>query len=194
MSVALKMNEIMQEVKKVSKDGKIAFGQTKYSFMSDAAVIDSVRDLMVGKGLVMFPVSTAAEVVHGDKSYLTKVEQAFKIVDTEDGDEITVMTAGEGYDSADKGAGKAMTNARKYALIQTFMLIGDDPDYVASDTYHAAVPTTTAAPGDVTFEKGKYPGEKISDVFAKDPGYVEWTASKSYPISATCMAFLKSQS
>ena len=51
-----------------------------------------------------------------------------------DGDSVIVAAVGEGSDSGDKSANKAMTGLYKYALRQTFCIeTGDDPDKYASE-------------------------------------------------------------
>ena len=191
MSVDKKILEIMQVVKTLSKDGKISFGNTKYNFISDEEVVAKLRQEMIDRGLIMYPKLSESEIVESGNKFLTKVTQTFVIQDTEDGSTIEICTCGQGMDSADKGSGKSNTSARKYALLQTFMLTGDDPDIIPSDSYHSASimpgsnhPTTTPVPpapeGQHVIGFGKHKGKILEELIKTDDGknWARWYADK----------------
>lgn len=200
-AVHKKILDIMKEIKFIKKDGKIAFGSTKYAFITDDDVTGAIREQMLKSGLIMYPIESESEIEDHSGKLLTKVTQTFRIQDVDDESFIDIMTCGQGMDSADKGSGKSNTNARKYALLQTFMLTGDDPDEVPSDSYVSTpvkapyskpttpkpvVPEPKACPkpmqeGErhiVTFGT-KHKGEFLEDVVLKDRSYVEWMANGS---------------
>lgn len=192
MSVQKKILDIMQTIKTLEKDGKIAFGATKYNFISDEEVTQKVRQEMIVRGLVMYPTKSESEVISNEKgNFLTKVTQTFVIYDTDDDSFIEVQTCGQGMDSADKGSGKSNTNARKYALLQTFMLTGDDPDVTASDSYRTNTPVSNApasqypannngggVSSDTVIDFGKKRGQTLGQIFAEDRSYIEWLAGR----------------
>jgi hypothetical protein len=193
MPVLLKINKIMGEIKAIKKDGRIAFGSTNYNFIQDDEVVAVIREKMVENQLVMYPEMSHSNVFPfgeaGKEKLLTVTEQCFKIADAETGSFIVVTTVGQGADSADKGSGKSMTNARKYALLQTFMLTGDDPDKVASDSYHAggqAAATTTTTTGGATsdgrfvIDFGKHKGKYLDELLKTDDGkqWANWYIEK----------------
>lgn len=178
----------MQEVTIIKKEGKIAFGSTKYNFIADDDLTPLIRERMVAKGIIMFPTQSESQVIEAKGNILTVTQQYFKFLDTEDDSSITVCTVGQGYDTADKGSGKSMTNSRKYAILQTFMLTGDDPDNTASDSYHkptvttlpkapVQTPTTPTVPepeSGHTIGFGKYKGQYLEDIVMTDRNYVEY--------------------
>ena len=53
MSIAL--NCVMKDVTYVQKGGKVAFGSTKYSYMSEANLLEAARPAMVKHGLALMP-------------------------------------------------------------------------------------------------------------------------------------------
>lgn len=168
LSVTKKINDIMKEIKTIKKDGKIAFGNTRYSFITDDDVVQQLREEMVARGLIMYPIESESKVMDLGGKFLTITTQKFRIQDAEDDTFIEICTSGQGADSADKGSGKANTNSRKYALLQTFMLTGDDPDNVASDSYHQ--PQATVVDGKHLIPAGKYKGKYLEDVVTTDDG------------------------
>jgi hypothetical protein len=129
----------MGEVQHLEKDKPVTFGNTNYKAISEAHVTTVVRKAMIDAHLVMFPVSqtmNAREMIKDGirTGYLTEGNIEYKLCDTETGYSEIVSSSGQGVDSQDKGSGKAMTYAYKYALIRTFMIpSGEDPDYIASE-------------------------------------------------------------
>ena len=75
----------------------------------------------------------------------------YRFVNTDDPtDFIETTTFAEGIDSQDKGSGKAMTYADKYALMKAYKIsTGDDPDQTASE--------------DVNYTRKATPAPKCSD-------------------------------
>jgi len=137
--VAAKIAEVMQNVDYLQKDGRVAYGSTRYSYLSEEKITTEIRKAMLEVGLVIYPV--AMEVVN-QASIATKTGEArvinaritYRVQDVDSGEFIEVQALGEGMDAGDKAIYKAMTGAFKYAQRQTFMIpTGDDPDKVSSD-------------------------------------------------------------
>lgn len=131
MNVYQKMHAVMQNVQYLSKDGNIEYGKnTKYKAISEEKVTTAVRTAMVEVGLVIFPVSQSRERV----GQITSVDVQYRIQNIDDPDDyVLVVSSGDGADTQDKGAGKAMTYAFKYALLRAFAIpTGEDPDKVSS--------------------------------------------------------------
>jgi hypothetical protein len=65
---------------------------------------------------------------------MTRIETTYRFVNVDKPDEfIEIVSFAEGIDSQDKGSGKAMTYADKYALMKAYKIsTGDDPDQEAS--------------------------------------------------------------
>lgn len=131
---------VMGEVGYVQKDGKITKG-ANYKFASEGAFIQALRPVMMEHGIIVFPASTNVpnfqysnyETKSGTGMNMVLIRQGYRFVHAPSSTEIFVQTFGMGADSGDKASGKAMTNAFKYALRQTFMIeTGDDPDETPS--------------------------------------------------------------
>ena len=130
MNIYEKLNAIMESVKSLKKDRKIAFGNTNYNYLSEAKTTEVVREQLIIHKLVIIPIKVEEEkqgsTTHGIYTY--------RVVNAENPEEyIDLMTSGQGHDSADKGSGKASSYAYKYLLWRTFAIpSNDDPDQVSS--------------------------------------------------------------
>ena len=144
MSVAAKLNKVMNAVARIKKDGKLQ-GGAGYAFLSEEAVTGILHDAFADVGLAIVP--TDYEILDnrldttyaGKNLYNTRIRAVFELIDTEDGDVRRICTLGEGSDSGDKTLNKCMTAAYKYALRQSCMIsTGDDPDKDTSNETAAA--------------------------------------------------------
>ena len=134
----------MSKVGYVQKEKKQGLN---YSFASEKALIEALRPEMVAAGIYMH-VSEMRNVE--TKTYETKggslmnhtlVTAVIRFTHTPSNSSIASLAIGEGADTGDKSANKAMTAAYKYALRQTFCIeTGDDPDNTPSDTQTRAAP------------------------------------------------------
>lgn len=130
-NVYKKIHEIMKDIQYLKKDGKVNFGNTKYSYLSEEKITENIRNSMLKVGLVMYPVSTKYQHMEDQKGEIVVVDYA--LADIESGEHITIQVAGKGCDTQDKSIPKAMTCAFKYAMRQTFCIAtGDDFDKVSS--------------------------------------------------------------
>ena len=129
-----KILNIMSRVKYLAKDDTVAFGNTKYKALSEEKVTTLMRAEMVTEGLIVYPV----DMTWTREGNISHVDVKYRIVDTDDNSFIEVVSCGDGYDTQDKGAGKAMTYAFKYMWLRTFAIpTGDDPDKGSSDEIDA---------------------------------------------------------
>ena len=114
----------MADLDYVQKEDKLVNDQ--YSFVSHDAVSAAIHPLLVKHGIVAVPrvISWAQD---GNRTSVD-LEVDFVNIDTpEDG--ITVPVFGYGIDKQDKGPGKAISYATKYAMLKLFVLeTGDDPE------------------------------------------------------------------
>ena len=77
-------------------------------------------------------------MVESREGNITHVHVKYKMVDTSDDTFIEVVSCGDGHDTQDKGAGKAMTYSFKYMWLRTFAIpTGDDPDKISSEEIDA---------------------------------------------------------
>ena len=142
-----KILAVMGSVNYLNKDGFVETGKGKgYKALTDEKVLGAVRPALVSAGLVILPVKmeqqrTDEQVKAYDGSTktnrITDVSVTYRIINVEDPkDYVEVVSAGTGVDTQDKGIGKAMTYAKKYAILNSFLIpSGEDTDQISSDKY-----------------------------------------------------------
>ena len=124
-----KILNVMEKVQHLEKDGKIAYGSTKYNYVTEQKVTSTVRQALIEEGLVILPIAITPERVDN----LTTILCCYKIIDIDTGQFEELVSVGQGSDSQDKGSNKALTGAYKYLLLRTFAIpTGDDPDKTSS--------------------------------------------------------------
>lgn len=116
--------QIANEIPYVAHEDKTVNGQ--YTFVSHDAVNDAVRSLLVKYGV---------NIIHDVIDYrrtgnLTEVQVNNRVINADSpNDSYCFSTWGTGIDSQDKGFGKAMSYACKYAMLKLFKVrTGDDPE------------------------------------------------------------------
>jgi len=148
MNIFEKMAAITAELQTVAKNLTVPSGGGKgYKAVSERDIIDAVKPLETAHGVYSYPVSREileSAMLENEKEYNGKVSKSttffsriktvYRFVNCEKPDEwIEMTTFAEGIDTADKGSGKAMTYADKYALMKAYKIsTGDDPDQEAS--------------------------------------------------------------
>lgn len=149
MNIYQKMAAITAELKAVEKDLSVQTTKTSsYKAVSERAILDAVKPLEEKYGVYSYPVSreivesnliqneSVYEDAKGNKtttpktSYMTRIKTVYRFVNIDyPGDCIETTTFAEGIDSQDKGSGKAMTYADKYALMKSYKIsTGEDVD------------------------------------------------------------------
>lgn len=102
-----------------------------YTIVSHDAVTAKVRPVLLKHGIVYYPVR--CEHTHNGNRAECSLTVRFVNID-EPSDFFDVPTFGYGIDTQDKGPGKAMSYAVKYALLKALGLeTGDDPDTESVD-------------------------------------------------------------
>jgi len=108
--------------KQPKKDGM------KYTFVSHDSVTALIRDVCQKVGLIFYPVEDSAQFTIDGNRVNLKLAVRFENIDNRE-DTVDVLGIGFGIDPGDKGPGKAISYAVKYALLKAFGLeTGDDPD------------------------------------------------------------------
>lgn len=133
------LNSLMKEVKFAPKEKN---PNLKYEIVSYDGLLDEVRDKAIAHGLVLIP----SECKHTNCTpyerqqigYNGEIKNVHMKCDSyiftftlwhSSGEFLTVQVPAVGVDEQDKGPGKAVTYAAKYAWLQVMMLKrGDDPD------------------------------------------------------------------
>lgn len=115
--------DAMQEVTYIQKERKQGM---RYTIVSHDAVTAKVRPALLKSGVVYYPIRCET----GQSGNRTEARMTIRFVNIDEPtDLIDVETFGYGIDDQDKGPGKAMSYAVKYALLKTLGLeTGDDPD------------------------------------------------------------------
>lgn len=125
LNIYQRLHAVMQEVDYVQKTHSIDVGKG-YKVVTHDAVTAKVRPSLVKHGVVYFPANL--RVTQSGNRTETLIDVQFVNVDTPS-EFILVPSVGYGIDTGDKGPGKAMSYAVKYALLKALGLeTGEDAD------------------------------------------------------------------
>lgn len=204
LNIYQRMAGITAELQTVAKN--LTVQQTKtssYKAVSERDILDAVKPLEAKYGVYSYPVSREvleSQMLESESEYqgktskkttfMTRIKTVYRFVNIDKPEEyIETTTFAEGMDTQDKGSGKAMTYADKYALMKGYKIsTGEDPDQTASEenNYKKATPTfKEAAPKETPREtlikmlkaSGKdlvqYSAEKGLNKQTTDERYVE---------------------
>lgn len=124
LNIFQRLANVMHDVTYIQKDKKQGM---RYSIVSHDVVTAKVRPAMLKHGIVYHPCA----INHYQNGNRTEVQLDVKFVNIDNPSEfIIVPSLGYGIDEQDKGPGKAISYAVKYALLKALGLeTGDDPDY-----------------------------------------------------------------
>ena len=135
LNIYQKINKVMQQVEAVQKESKKVNGQ--YTFVSHDAVAAALHMPMAENGIVMVP--SVGELVRDGNMTIVRMDIEFVNSDAPE-EKIKVSHYGYGIDPQDKGVGKAVSYAVKYALLKMFCLeTGDDVEKDNTDHKSDAV-------------------------------------------------------
>lgn len=119
---------VMSAASYIQKERKTGMN---YTIVSHDAVTAKVRPVLLENGIVYYPIR--CDHTHNGNRAECSMTVRFVNVD-EPSDFIDVQTFGYGVDPQDKGPGKAMSYAVKYALLKALGLeTGDDADHDSID-------------------------------------------------------------
>lgn len=148
MNIYEKLSAITTELGVVAKNLDVSTGKNNsYKAVSERDVLDAVKPLEAKYKVYSYPV--ARETMESDQlesestyngnttkrtTFYTRLKTTYRFVNIEKPEEFIETTVfSVGIDSQDKGDGKAMTYADKYALMKAYKIsTGDDPDQVGS--------------------------------------------------------------
>lgn len=148
MNIFEKMAAITAELQTVAKNLNVETGKGKgYKAVSERDIIDAVKPLEAKYGVYSYPADREVlesamldtDTQYGKKTtFFTRIKTTYCFVNIEKPDDfIETITFAEGIDAQDKGSGKAMTYADKYALMKAYKIsTGDDPDAEPSNDEH----------------------------------------------------------
>lgn len=135
---------IQTEIKTIEKNLKVGKGEQQYKATRERDVIDAVKPLENKHGVYSYCydreiVSTQeTENKYHTVSYWQRFKCKYKFVNVDKPTEfIETVTFADGVDTLDKGSGKGMTYADKYALMKVYKIsTGDDLDQYQSVEQH----------------------------------------------------------
>lgn len=174
-----RMSAITAELRTVAKNLTVPTGgKNTYKAVSERDILDAVKPIEEKHGVYSYPVSRTvleSNLLESENTYngqtkktttfMTRIETVYRFVNVDKPTEyIETTTFAEGIDSQDKGSGKAMTYADKYALMKAYKIsTGDDPDQDASveKEYTKATPAQKPAKAPKPTGKQKTPREQL---------------------------------
>ena len=139
---------ITEELGVVAKNLSVSAGKGSYKAVSERDVIDAVKPLETKYRVYSYAsdrVILESETLETEKNYqgnisksttfFTRMQTTFTFINIDNPeDRYTTIVFSEGIDPGDKGSGKAMTYADKYALMKAYKIsTGDDPDQNPSE-------------------------------------------------------------
>lgn len=126
-----RLAQAMGKVDYIQKEKKQGM---RYSIVSHDAVTAKVRPALLEAG-VIYHVSSLSFEQMGNRTQCHVVVSFVNVDDPRE--KLETQSFGYGIDDQDKGPGKAMSYAVKYALLKTLGLeTGDDPDHEQEVTYN----------------------------------------------------------
>ena len=156
MNLYQKMEAITSELQTVGKNLEVTTGKSSYKAVSERDILDAVKPVENKYGVYSYPVSREVlesnmlenvkeytdkggnTTVTKSTTFMSRIKTTYRFVNVDNPDEfIETVTFAEGIDSQDKGSGKAMTYADKYALMKAYKIsTGEDPDQNGSNDEH----------------------------------------------------------
>ena len=144
MNIFEKLSAITSELETVGKNLTVSAGTSgSYKAVSERDILDAVKPLENKYRVYSYPFSrdvVESQIIEKTTKYgtssqiMSRIRTIYRFVNIDNTAEyIDTTVFSEGIDSQDKGSGKAMTYADKYALMKAYKIsTGDDPDKDAS--------------------------------------------------------------
>lgn len=162
LNIFQKVAAITSELQTVAKNLEVSTGKNSYKAVSERDILDAVKPLENKYGVYSYPVSREvleSNLLDSVKEYtdrggnttvtrsttlMSRIKTVYRFVNIDKPEEyIETVTFAEGIDSQDKGSGKAMTYADKYALMKGYKIsTGEDPDQNGSNDENYTKKTT----------------------------------------------------
>lgn len=133
MNLFQRINEVRKKIAYVQKDKSVSTGQGSYKAVTHDQVTAMVRDHMVSVGIICYPeliASASMPKEEGSKQFRYEATYAFHFVNADEpSDRIKVTIQAHAMDNADKAPGKALSYAKKYAVLKLFEIeTGEDEE------------------------------------------------------------------
>lgn len=138
MNLYQRINEVRKLINYVQKDKSVSTGAGSYKAVTHDQVTGMVRAHMVSQGIVSYPVliesSSLPKEVDKDmntaKQFRYEATYDFMFVNIDEpSDTLTIRIQAHAMDNADKAPGKALSYAKKYAILKLFEIeTGEDEE------------------------------------------------------------------
>lgn len=133
MNLYEKINEIRKAVDYIQKDKSVSTGGGSYKAVTHDAVTGILRSHMITHGIICVPNLVASHSdpkEEGSKQFRYVATYSFDFVNAEKPDEkLTIIIESHAMDNADKAPGKAISYAKKYAVLKLFEIeTGEDEE------------------------------------------------------------------
>jgi hypothetical protein len=133
-----RINEVRKSIDYIQKDKSVSTGGSSYKAVTHDQVTAMVRDHMVKHGIVSYPVLVESVSLPKEVNANMEVAKQFRYEATYDiifvncddpKDTFTVRIQAHAMDNADKACGKALSYAKKYAILKLFEIeTGEDEE------------------------------------------------------------------
>ncbi len=147
MNLYQRINEVRKLIKYVQKEKSVSTGAggVGYKAVTHDQVTGMVREHMVSQGIVSYPVLVTSQSMPKEVNADLVVAKQFRYEATYDivfvniddpADTLTIRIEAHAMDNADKACGKAISYAKKYAVLKLFEIeTGEDEEsrYQAED-------------------------------------------------------------
>ena len=138
MNLYQRINEVRKLINYVQKDKSVSTGAGSYKAVTHDQVTGMVRAHMVSQGIVSYPIlvesSSLPKEVDKDmntaKQFRYEATYDFVFVNVDEpSDTLTIRIQAHAMDNADKAPGKALSYAKKYAILKLFEIeTGEDEE------------------------------------------------------------------
>lgn len=133
MNLYEKINEIRKKVDYIQKDKAVSTGGGSYKAVTHDAVTGILREHLIAQGIICIPNLVRSEShakEEGAKQFRYDATYSFDFVNAEKPDEkLTIVIEAHAMDNADKAPGKAISYAKKYAVLKLFEIeTGEDEE------------------------------------------------------------------
>ena len=169
MNLLQKINKVQESIKYIQKDKAVSTGGGSYKAVTHDVVTAMVRPAMIEQGIVCIPCLIESESKpkeEGAKQFRYEATYDFKFVNIDDAcDFQTIRIQAHAMDNADKAPGKALSYAKKYAVLKLFEIeSGEDEESRFSDD--TGLDASTAADF-ITTLKEAADMDELRAIFAK---------------------------
>lgn len=133
MNIYQRINEVRKAISYVQKDKSVSTGGGSYRAVSHDQITALIRDHLITQGIICVPTlisSHSNPKEDGAKQFRYEATYSFDFVNADLPEEkVTIVIESHAADNADKAPGKAISYAKKYAVLKLFEIeTGEDEE------------------------------------------------------------------